>query len=135
MVWGKWSSCQTLNSILLTLCSLLNENPLLNEPGINSNSPDCISYRKTIEYRNISFSVCDMINRTKQVIPIDFTMFYPFMKENFINNYDKLLEFVESKKDVKDTYITTIYAMKTTVDYVELKNKLIETKRIVETNV
>ncbi len=129
----KWTSCQTLNSILLTLCSLLNENPLQNEPGINSNSPDCIIYKKSIEYRNISFSVCDMINTTKQKIPNDFTIFYPFMKENFLKNYDKLLEIVESKKDISETYILQIYSMKTTVDYVRLKDKLIETRRIIET--
>jgi len=28
----KWSSCQTITSILLTLCSLLGESPLENEP-------------------------------------------------------------------------------------------------------
>ena len=29
-----WTSCQTLSTVLLTLCTILNENPLLNEPGI-----------------------------------------------------------------------------------------------------
>jgi ubiquitin-protein ligase len=128
----KWTSCQTLNSILLTLCSLLNENPLQNEPGFSGNSPDCIPYQKSIEYRNISFSVCDMINTTKQKIPKEFIIFYPFMKENFLKNYDKLLEIVESKKDISETYIIQIYSMKTSVDYVGLKDKLIETRRIIE---
>jgi hypothetical protein len=129
----KWSSCQTLNSILLTLCSLLNESPLENEPGFSRTSPDCIPYQKSIEYRNISFAVCDMIDTTKQTIPNDFKMFYPFMKEIFLKNYDKMLEIVESKKDVHETYIVQIYSMKNTVDYLKLKDKLIETKRIVET--
>jgi ubiquitin-protein ligase len=129
----KWSSCQTLNSILLTLCSLLNECPLENEPGFSKASPDCIPYQKSIEYRNISFAVCDMIDTTKQTIPDDFKMFYPFMKETFFKNYDKLLEIVESKKDVRETYVVQIYSMKNTVDYIKLKDKLIETKRIVET--
>jgi ubiquitin-protein ligase len=129
----KWSSCQTLNSILLTLCSLLNENPLQNEPGINSNSPECISYRKTIEYQNISFAICDMINPCKNTIPSDFKIFEHFIKENFFKNYDKLLEIVESKKDINETYITSIYSMKTTVDYIRLKKKLIETRGLIET--
>jgi hypothetical protein len=127
----KWSSCQTLNSVLLTLCSLLNECPLQNEPGFSRDSPDCIPYQKIIEYRNICFSVCDMINPTKNTIPNDFKIFYPIMREQFIKNYDKLLEIVESKKDDTQTYIVQIYSMKTTVDYVRLKDTLIKTKQAV----
>jgi ubiquitin-protein ligase len=37
----KWSACQTINSILLTLCSLLNNMPFLNEPGTQFGSRDC----------------------------------------------------------------------------------------------
>lgn len=129
----KWSSCQTLNSVLLTLCSLLNDSPLENEPGHSKTSPQCIPYKKSIEFRNISFAVCDMINPTKQTIPNNFKIFYPFMKEIFLKNYDKILEIVESKKDVCETYITQIYTMKITADYNSLKDKLIETKTLVET--
>ena len=46
----KWSACQTINSILLTLCSLLNKEPLLNEPGIKSNNQYLGIYNKIIEY-------------------------------------------------------------------------------------
>ena len=28
----QWTSCQTISTVLLTLCTLLNETPLLNEP-------------------------------------------------------------------------------------------------------
>lgn len=30
----QWSGCQTIKSVLLTLMSLLDSKPLLNEPGI-----------------------------------------------------------------------------------------------------
>ena len=36
----QWSSCQTLSSILLTICSLLDNMPLTNEPGISSKHKD-----------------------------------------------------------------------------------------------
>ena len=62
----KWSACQTINSVLLTLCSLLNEMPFLNEPGAQAASRDCIAYNKSIEYSNINFSICDLINPNKR---------------------------------------------------------------------
>jgi len=124
----KWSACQTINSILLTLCSLLNDMPFLNEPGAQAGSRDCIAYNKSIEYSNINFAICDLVNPNKNYIPEQFKIFYPYLKEHFYKNYDKILEFVESKKDIIETYNIPIYSMQTTVNYNKLKDKLIETK-------
>jgi ubiquitin-protein ligase len=130
----KWSSCQTLSSVLLTLCSLLNESPLENEPGHNKNSKDFIPYQNSIEFKNINFCICDLLNISKNLIPTPFQIFYHFMKKNFINNYDKILEFVETKE--KTVYNTTeyvqIYCMKTEIDYTCLKEKLIQTKTTID---
>jgi len=126
----KWSACQTINSILLTLCSLLNDMPFLNEPGQLPTSRDCLAYNKSIEYCNINFAICEMIHPTKNKIPEQFKSFYPFLKEHFYKNYDKILAFVESKKDLIDFYSVQIYGMQTHVDYNKLKNKLIETNAI-----
>lgn len=130
----KWSSCQTLNSVLLTLCSLLNESPLENEPGHTKLSLDFIPYQKSIEFSNINFSICDMMNRSKNTIPTPFEIFYPFMKEHFIKNYDKILEFIETKlnNDYRKTEFVTIYRMVTNIDYISLKHKLINTKTIID---
>ena len=128
----KWSSCQTINSILLTLCSLLNETPLENEPGQNMNSPDFIPYQKCIEYKNIDFAICDILNLSKNNIPKPFEMFYPIMKEQFIKNYDKIYEFILSKN--KEDYICSvnIYRMIIKINYDILEGKLIETKQIID---
>ena len=129
----KWSSCQTINSVLLTLCSLLNEAPLENEPGQTKSSGDFIPYQNSIEYSNINFSICDIINPYKNNISPHFSLFYPFMKEHFINNYDKLLEFIELKETTvykKNEYVS-IYNMKTDINYTILKSKLISTKEII----
>jgi ubiquitin-protein ligase len=90
-VGDKWSSCQTINSILLTLCSLLNSSPLENEPGQSKSSSDFIPYQKTIEYKNIDFAICNMINPKNELIPKQFEMFFPIMKEQFMNNSGPLL--------------------------------------------
>ena len=127
----KWSSCQTINSILLTLCSLLNDAPLENEPGQGKNSRDFIPYQKSIEFKNIEFSICEMI--LKQKIPEPFQMFYSFIKEHFINNYDKLLTFIQSRKtDEPSNQIVSIYNMNTHIDYSSLEKKLIKTKQFLD---
>ena len=127
----KWSSCQTINSVLLTLCSLLNDSPLENEPGHSKLSKDFIPYQNSIEFNNINFAVCELINRNTKKIPYPFEIFYPFMKENFIKNYDKILEFIESKKDIDSIEKVSIYSMTTHINYNNLKNKLITVKDIV----
>ena len=130
----KWSSCQTLNSVLLTLCSLLNDAPLENEPGQSKKSRDFIAYQKSIEFSNINFAICDLINRSKAKIPSPFEIFFPFMKENFLKNYDKILEFIESNQSNNGERVVNIYSMTTQVDYVILKHKLIGVKLIVSSD-
>ena len=126
----KWSSCQTINSILLTLCSLFNNWPLENEPGQYKTSRDFMPYQKSIEFKNIDFSICDIINRNK--IPEQFLIFYPFMKTHFMNNYDKLLEFVKSKNPQISIEIVSLYNMYINIDYATLEKKLIQIKQMID---
>jgi len=128
----KWSSCQTINSVLLTLCSLLNNSPLENEPGQTKESKDFIPYQKSIEYTNINFAICDIINKNNNKIPNEFKVFYPFMKENFLKNYDNLVTFIDSKNEEISSQRVNIYSMNTSIDYNKLKTKLVTTKQILE---
>jgi ubiquitin-protein ligase len=128
----KWSACQTINSILLTLCSLLNNTPFLNEPGQHTGSRDYIAYNKSIEYSNINFAVCEMVDSSKNRVPEQFKMFCPFLKEHFYKNYEQLLDFVVKKNGLMEVCSVQIYSMQTHVDYVKLKDKLIETMRLLE---
>ena len=135
----KWSSCQTINSILLTLCSILNNEPLLNEPGQNKNSFDFEPYQKSIEYVNIDFAICDLLllkqktNYNEKMTNL-ISLFYPFMKDKFIINYDKILSFITLKEKEKENEISRvrIYSMTTNIDYKVLKDKLIETKKSID---
>lgn len=120
----KWSACQTINSIILTLCSLLNNTPLLNEPGITKLNKDYDHYNKSIEYTNINYAICELLDKSKNRIPEQFVSFYPFMKELFIKNYDKLVAIVDGKSVGTETYIVQIYQMTTNANYGLLKDKL-----------
>lgn len=132
----QWTSCQTISTVLLTLCTLLCKDPLLNEPGVNKNHPDMHSYNEIIEYSNISIAVSDIVRKKKGVFLPFFENFYPYVKENFNKNYDKLLEFAQKK--MTDTnvenkvFITGFYSMNVHIHYDDVILKLNEAKQMSE---
>ena len=52
----------------MSLLSIFNENPLLNEPGIKINNPDNVKYNKLIMYKNIEFSLIKQYKMLKQYL-------------------------------------------------------------------
>lgn len=48
-----WSACQSIRSVLLTLVTVLNDKPLMNEPGIQDTSPDHAPYNEIIRYTSL----------------------------------------------------------------------------------
>ena len=55
----KWSACQTIRSILITLQMTLTHNPLLNEPGIDAKNHYSYiqKYNKIIEFKNLEYTI------------------------------------------------------------------------------
>ena len=132
----QWTSCQTISTVLLTLCTLLCSDPLLNEPGVDKKHRDMANYTDIIEFSNLSIAVCDIVAKKKGVYQPFFENFYPFVKENFNNNYDKLMEFagkqLSEKFNEPKNLTTGFYSMHVTVDYKYITSKLQETKQIVD---
>jgi len=95
----QWTSCQTISSVLLTLCTLLCNDPLLNEPGVNINHHDIVPYNEIIEFANLDIAICDIINKKEVVYMPFFENFYDVIKETFVKNYDKLIEIIEKKNN------------------------------------
>lgn len=127
----QWTSCQTISTVLLTLCTLLCKDPLLNEPGVSKNHPDMKNYTDIIEYSNINVAICDIVGKKTGVYQNFFENFYPFIKENFIKNYDKIFSFCESKNNEftnKPVLTTGFYNMKVKIDYEKVIEKLKEIK-------
>ena len=63
----KWSACQSIRTILLTLVTLLNEEPLLNEPGISREHPQFAQYHTLIEYKNVEISILKYLQNLLQI--------------------------------------------------------------------
>ena len=84
----KWSSCQSIRSILLTLSTVLNDKPLLNEPGITIHHKDYESYNQLLEYKNVEISMLKYLEKSN--LNYNFRDFYPIMLKHFISNYDTI---------------------------------------------
>lgn len=120
-----WTSCQTIRSVLLTLVTVLNEKPLLNEPGIKECHSDFKTYNEAITYVNMSYSIVEVLSGHANI-----TNSIPFMKfaqEHIIKNKDLILEKVDKlalKKSEKYIIYNRIYSMTTPVDYKNLHQKM-----------
>lgn len=119
----QWSSCQTISSILLVLCTLLSNNPFTNEPQMTTEHPDCSRYNKIILYKNIEVAIFKML--TKELLPKRFFMFYPTMVELFNKNKEKIIStIVNNLHETNMYYNVSIYNLNVRINYVDLLEKI-----------
>ena len=132
----QWTSCQSISTILLTICTIFTENPILNEPGINATNANVQPYNEIIEYSNINIAICDIVLKSHIIYKPFFDKFYDVVKEQFYRNYDKLVAFAQTKKATEFTIPrnvhTTIYNLNVYVDYSYIISKLQNTKYLLE---
>ena len=116
----KWTSTQSISSILLTLQSILNDYPLQNEPGFEGDkSIKSINYNEVIQHETLRFSVFELLKNP----PRNFETFLPIMENYFIDNFDNyvaLLQNNEKKYKEKNFFISQVYALNCQNKYKEL---------------
>lgn len=132
----QWSSCQNISSILLALCTLLNENPLLNEPDVKSDDKDIPKYNTLLEYANFDIAICDVINTDSHLHFSEtkfISLFQNIFTEHFILNYQNHLSKIENmihkcdtKSKTKTIYIPS-YEYRGKLNYKMLLSKMKET--------
>jgi len=122
----QWTSCQTISSVLLTLCTVLRKNPLLNEPGIRKEHHDFKKYNTIIQYKNIDIAVLQILQKKTGVFLDQFQVFDSEIKENFKINANKIREYLEERKSKypEPTLLTTgLYNMNVNIDWNDLYDK------------
>ena len=121
----QWSSCQTLSSILLTICSLLDNMPLINEPGISPKHKDNDNYNKIISYKNIEGAILGILE--KNIYMDWFDKFDNIIIEKFKENYNDIIDVInKNMENCEDLYLTTgVYNLYANIDYNKVKKKLI----------
>ena len=132
----QWTSCQSISTVLLTLCTLLCKDPLLNEPGVEKSNPDMASYDEIIQIANLDIAICGILQKKDGIFLPFFENFFPYVKENFLKNFDKLLQFAE-KKNIDfnreaQLFSTRYYNMRISANYSAIIQQLKETRQIAE---
>lgn len=123
-----WTSCQTISSVLLALSSILNSNPLTNEPGIKMTNLDNDNYNYLLSYKNIEFSIIkqmECINDNLNCSLKNFKQFQSIINKKFIENQEKILENLNKIKHLdKQTIRVNVYNLNQFIDINKLINKL-----------
>lgn len=128
----QWTGCVTLKSILLTMISIMDATPLLHEPGVTIAHADCDAYHRLIEYKNIDFSMCKLLD------PVEFKRYIPLpvpchdhylqiMRDLFIKNKDSICKYVNDISVREPTSLNVSvsrYGMNATIYYNSLKDKI-----------
>lgn len=119
----QWTSCQTISSILLTLVTVFNDSPLLNEPGVTKTHPDFNNYNDIITFKNFDTAIYNTIHNINEN-SIN-KLFHEEIIENYQKNYDTIKNKINAlKKNKKNMLIiTNIYNMKINIDYNEIYKK------------
>lgn len=129
----QWTSCLTIKSVLLTLISIMDNQPMLHEPGITEKHNDYYNYHNMILYKNIDFSCIRLINEFIRTTIIPFEMeykeyFFTFMVDLFKKNAGRLKQVIDNAMKVKNYNkhytISGLYNMSFYVNYDELLDKL-----------
>ena len=118
----QWTGCQSISSILLALCTLLNNTPLLNEPGLTENHSDFNKYNKILAFMNFKVAMIQMIKTN--YIKEKFPELYTIMVNDFVTNYDKIMILFDKKYIDRKFIVTIVYNMKVVVDYTSIKDDL-----------
>lgn len=118
----QWTGSQTIRSILLSLASILDDCPLLNEPGIIKSHVDVKPYTKIIDFRCKEVAIYKILARELSFFESE--LFFEEIKENFLNKFDEIIETFNDKVD--DEIISTkIYNLYCKANNVRLKNQIL----------
>ena len=141
----QWSGCQTISSVLLALCTVLNDEPLLNEPGITKSHRDYEAYNEIIRYKNIEVAIFGMLrsvganevganevgaNAVGANATLDtpcaldaneFAIFGDIMRKYFLENKEKIRQRVLAGEQKE--YTIGVYKMTVLTDYKKLLMK------------
>ena len=130
----QWTSCQTIKSSLLTMLSIMDNKPLLHEPGIKETHTDYNSYHIMILYKNIDFSCIQVITdfMNTNIIPIEAeykSHFYVIMEEYLKRNSKDILEIIKTNvnKNINNVYyIRSLYEMSFHVNFDKLLERFMD---------
>ena len=130
----KWTTIMDISTVLLSLQSLLDSNPLCHEPGsISKNTKINTMYNEVIQYEAFK----TLLLKNCKDVPSGFEVFKKDMKHEFELSNEILSKKLSTIKKVNKLYNIPFYRIQVTVDYnivhsefEDFKNKLQEYLKI-----
>lgn len=122
----KWTTIMHIGSVLLSLISILDQNPLRNEPGyenISGHHNDL--YNKIVEYDKFKHLILNNafdLDEDYEIFRDRINLHLETNKIHITNTIDELCKLYPRKKKIS----TNIYGISTTFNYMELRDKLKE---------
>lgn len=116
----SWTSIMDISSILLSIQSLLTDNPLRNEPGYETIDGEINdNYNEIIKYNTID----SLILNTYTGLPPDFLFFKEKLKDYFIKNLDQIKNQINKNIETNLLVNVNIYRIKKIINYKKLLEK------------
>ena len=120
-----WTTSCSLNSVLLSLQTLLNNYPIHNEPGwdtVSNNDIRSINYNTILKYANIKNAIIKSIEDP----PFEYEIFRDIMLEHLHNSSQKLYNYIEQNIEVNEnkTLKSEIYNLQIKTNFTQIKQKL-----------
>lgn len=138
-----WTSCNNINSILLILISIFDNNSLTYEPGINIDHFNVKKYDMLVNYKNIEYTIIKQIKLAYNLDENNLNLLNEkcifLFKDEIIDNFKKNLENInynlqnlKEKFENKQTNFITIssYSLNFKLDFNNLKKELINLSKI-----
>lgn len=130
---NSWNPAVSLTTLLVTLQSRLNENPLINEPGHEKGDTNQHEdYKKYVLYYNFMYAIYHNLKKDPYAEIKECSLkFKEVMIENFLDNYSSYIEKLESHGKSSGE-ISTIWSFKGKLDFGTPLSKMKELKELLE---
>ncbi|KAM7535982.1 hypothetical protein Aperf_G00000099238 [Anoplocephala perfoliata] len=124
----QWTPTQNLTTVLLSIQSLMNDEPYYNEPGFENriNRVASSNYNETIKHETLRCAVCDVVERQFDY-PDDL---YEIVKSTFLEQYNDYIETCDnnSSKDGSSMYGHAGILAQNKFQYLQIKSRLLALK-------
>ena len=123
----QWTGCQSIRTILLTIISIMDNYPLLHEPGFTLRHKEVELYNEIILYKNIDFCVIDILNNNSPIVK-SMSHYTDLFKEEIMNEFkkkkDEIFSILEENKNKENKTIKTgIYNLNCVINWNNLWEK------------
>jgi len=107
----------------------MDNEPILNEPGVTRANKDFKNYHSLIEYRNLSFSIYQLVSsieNLQRVVPMNSEVcehFYAIMMAHYIKNKDAIMQRLKNNREKglhTEYFYSSLYLFGFKVNYDDL---------------